>query len=242
MFFDEEKSIAATQENVERELGRSLTDGEKSSIAEKVGQNVFTTELSFHFVWLVILAAGSVWLLEKFTGGISSIYIQYVEPYAIWMVSPHTDSVLNFALQSYMWILLVPLALALVAILIPTALATYIVLWVFGFCAGRASDNWLWGIPAFLMLPCIVVVPIKAFFKTVFPAGRIVVPIYFRFYKFVKDKVLRLTKLSMGWWMLVTHVAIPCCLVILVMLFAADKVRLTRRVVETAEPSVEMAR
>ena len=244
MFFDEKASIQATQENAERELGRVLTDEEKSVLSENVSQGVAKMEISTHFVWLIVIAFISVWILDKFTGAVSAVYVQHIEPYALWMIADHTDSILNLALQCYLWGLLVPIALALVAIFLPTALATFIFLWLFGFCAkhtasGDLGSVFLWGLPALALLPCIILVPVITMGSTLGIMCRIVFPLYFRFHAFLKDKVLRIKKLTLGKWILVTHVLIPACLIILVMLFATDKSHLTHRTTGDASTSIE---
>lgn len=234
MIYDEKESIKATTENVERELGRSLTSTEQQTVAEHVSQEVAKSEISTLFVWLIVIASVSAWILDKFTGAVSAGYTQYVEPYVLWMISSHSDSILNMILQGYMWVLIVPLAIALIAIFFITALATYGILWLFSFCVrhiaeGSTEAAFFWCLPTLVLLPCIIIVPFVTFAVTAGPASQIVFPLYLLFEGFVKDKIFRLKRFSLGGWLFITHILIPVCLIILVMLFAADKAHLQHR-------------
>ena len=245
MFYDEKASIEATQENAERELGRSLTEEEKSSIAENVSQDVAKMEISSQFVWLIVIGAISVWILDKFTGTVSAGYTQYLEPYVIWLVSSHTDSLLNCMLQFYMWLLLVPISLTIVLIFLPTALVAFCFLWLFGFCvehtaSGDIGSVFLWGLPALAILPCIIIAPVITLGSTLGPMCHVVFPLYFRFNVFLKDKVFHLAHLTLGKWIFITHVLVPVCLIILVMLFAADKSHLTHKTTSAVESSLKI--
>lgn len=224
MSIDIDASIKATTENAERELGRSLTSQER----EAVQNSVFQAWLTGKAFWLFLLAGGSIWALDKFTGAVGSFYTQYISPYALWMVQSHTDSVLNLVLQCYMWAFLVPLSTAITLVFLPAILSALLVLWLISFLMGCTDSNSvfsiiLFGLPILALIPCVIVVPIVVFGKTAGPVAKIVFSCYFGLFEFIKNKILRLKFVPFGWWMFLTHIVIPAALILLVYFFAADE-------------------
>ncbi len=226
MFFDEKASIEKTRKNVENALGRSLTDEEKSALAETTRMEVAKYELFFQGIKVMLIVGICCWILDGFTGIVSTGYTRYVEPYALWMISPHSDSVLSLLLQCYMWVLLVPIGLVLSVILLPAALVTFAFLWFFCYCARQMSEGYgmaffLWTVLSIAVLPCLILAPLMTLSNTLKPMCQMVLPLYFGYCCFLKNMVFRLKQLSLGWWLFVTHIALPACLIILVVLLAA---------------------
>ena len=222
---DVDKSIEKSIDENERRLGRSLTSQEESAIKDRVNQEA-VTEMGAGVAWFFIIVAGAVWVLDKTTSVVGQGYSLYVEPYLLWMVQSHTDSLLNLLLQVYIWPIAAPFALCLFLVCLPAIITAVLIMMGTGWLMSHAEGSLLGilsGLGGMLGILMLVVVPIGVFFQTVKPMSALVFTGYAICHEFVKNKIFKLGKLSLGWWMFLTHIVIPAALILLVYFFAADE-------------------
>lgn len=239
---DREASIRETKENAEQYLGRTLTASEEAEIESRIDSEIVTEQqidcvatIMFPFVVL----CGILFVFQKATEFVVSVYMSYADPFVMWMVQPHTDSILNLILQIYMWIIVPPILLCFAIVLflpILSGACMYCVSLVFG-CLMNARVGVFWSIlfllgGTLLRLAALIgvfVVPLIVLKNTAARVGGVVFRSLGSVHRWIKDKVFRLTDMSLGVWFLFTHIVIPIILISLVAMFASDKVRLQHR-------------
>ena len=117
---DRDASVEATKENAQRSLGRPLTASEESAIETAIDSEVSSEQnlgcMSSLLAPFLVLC-GVLWFFQKATEFAVELYMTFADPYVMWMIQPHTDSVLNMSLQIYLWIILPPILICLFAIL-----------------------------------------------------------------------------------------------------------------------------
>ena len=241
---DREASIAATKRKAKEKLGRELTASEEYHIKGKVDQAIGERMvLKGWMAWLipVLICFAILLCVVQFLETAVSFYTSWVDPYIMWMIQSHTDSVLNLLLQVYMWLIGLPLALCVLVLLI-LPIVTAVVMVSIALCSfhflGNAVDNYggwgvvilIFGIPLHLVLaifvfaiPCYVLgISLLEYAGPVF--GKLG-----QFHRFIKNKVFRLKKVPLALWFFVTHVLLPSILITLVVFYASDKSHLQHR-------------
>ena len=222
---DIDKSAEESIKENERRLGRSLTSHEESAIKDEVN-SAAVGEMGAGAAWIFVLGMGAVWILNKTTSIVTGAYSSFVEPYWMWMIQSHTDSFLNLILQVYIWPIVGPLALCLLLVCLPAIITAILIMlgtsWLMTHADGSLVGilSGLGGVIGIIML---VICPLYVLFLSAVPMSAIVFSGYAWCHRFIKDKVFHLTRLAVGWWLLLTHLVIPAILISLVVYFAADK-------------------
>ena len=222
---DVDKSIEKSIDENERRLGRSLTSQEESAIKDRVNQEA-VTEMGAGVAWFFVIVGGAVWILEKTTSIVGEGYSVYVEPYVQWMIQSHIDSPLNLLLQIYLWPIVAPFCLCLLLVCLPAIITAILIMMGTGWLMSHTDGSLvgiLSGLGGMLGILMLVVVPIGVFIQTVKPMSMLVFTGYAICHELVKNKIFRLGKLSLGWWLFLTHIVIPAALILLVYFFAAEE-------------------
>ena len=184
------------------------------------------SKMGARVAWLFVIVGGATWTLSKTTSIVDNIYPLIVEPYYLWMINPHVDSPLNLLLQVCVWLTVAPAVLCILLVCLPAIITAILIVNGTGWLMSRAGwslQGMLFGLGGMLGSLMLVVFPLVVFGKTVKPMTALVFTGYAICHEFVKNKIFRLGKLSLGWWMFVTHIVIPAALILLVYFFAADE-------------------